>query len=51
MRKKTYYGSIGAQKGEVTDFIAVGSSAHGCLGDDYYFQNFYELNLYREALE
>ena len=49
--EKTYYGSIGAQKGEVTDFIAVGSSAHGCLGDDYYFQNFYELNLYREALD
>ena len=49
-KEKTYYGSIGAQKGEVKNFIAVGSSAHGCLGDDYYFQNFYELNLYQDAI-
>ena len=48
---EAYYASLGTQKGEVTNFIAVGSSAHGCLGDDYYFQNFYEQNLYREALD
>ena len=49
--KKAVYNSLGTQKGEATNFIAVGSSAHGVLNDDYYFQNFYEQNLYREALD
>ena len=49
--KKTFYGPLGAQKGDVTNFISVGSSAHGNLADDYYFQNYYEQNLYREALD
>ena len=49
--KKSFYGSLGSQKGEVTNFIAVGSSAHGNLGDDYYFQNYYEQNLYKEAID
>ena len=48
--KKAYYASIGTQKGEATNFISVGSSAHGCLGNEYYFQNFYEQNLYRKSL-
>ena len=46
---KTYYGALGSQKGEATNFVAVGSSAHGSLGDDYYSQNFYEQNLYRNS--
>lgn len=49
--KKAVYNSLGTQKGGATNFIAIGSSAHGCLGDDYYFQNYYEQNLYREALD
>lgn len=49
--KKALYASLGSQKGDVTNFVAVGSSAHGSLGDDYYSQNFYEQNLYREALD
>ena len=48
---KALYNSLGTQSGDATNFIAVGSSAHGCLGDDYYFQNYYEQNLYREALD
>ena len=48
---KALYNSLGTQSGDVTNFIAVGSSAHGCLGNDYYFQNYYEQNLYREALD
>ena len=48
---KAVYNSLGTQKGEATNFIAVGSSAHGVLNDDYYFQNFYEQNLYREAID
>ncbi len=46
-----YYNSLGTQTGEATNFIAVGSSAHGALGDDYYFQNFYEQKLYKESLD
>lgn len=49
-KKKAVYNSLGTQKGEAINFVAVGSSAHGCFGDDYYFQNFYEQNLYREAI-
>ena len=48
--KKTLYASLGSQKGEAVNFIAVGSSAHGALGDEYYSQNFYEQNLYRDKL-
>ena len=48
---KTYYAALGSQKGDATNFVAVGSSAHGTLGDDYYSQNFYEQNLYRDSLE
>lgn len=48
---KAVYNSLGTQKGEATNFIAVGSSAHGVLNDDYYFQNFYEQNLYRDAID
>ena len=50
INKQAVYNSLGTQKGEATNFIAVGSSAHGCLNDMFYFQNFYEQNLYREAL-
>ena len=49
--KKTLYASLGSQKGEAVNFIAVGSSAHGALGDEYYSQNFYEQNLYRDKID
>jgi len=49
--KKAVYNSLGTQKGEATNFIAVGSSAHGVLNDQFYFQNFYEQPLYKKALD
>ena len=49
--KRAVYNSLGTQKGEATNFIAVGSSAHGVLNDQFYFQNFYEQKLYKEALD
>lgn len=49
--KKAVYNSLGTQKGEATNFVAVGSSAHGVLNDDYYWQNYYEPNLYRDAID
>ena len=48
--KKAYYNSLGTQVGDANNFIAVGSSAHGSFGD-YYFQNFYERNLYTDAIK
>ncbi len=50
-KKQAVYNSLGTQKGEATNFIAVGSSAHGVLNDDFYFQNYYEQPLYRKSLE
>lgn len=49
-KKKAVYNSLGTQKGEATNFIAVGSSAHGVLNDQFYFQNFYEQDRYRTAV-
>jgi oxygen-independent coproporphyrinogen-3 oxidase len=49
--KKAVYNSLGTQKGEATNFIAVGSSAHGVLNDQYYFQNYYEQDLYRKSIK
>jgi len=49
--KKAYYNSLGVQKGAATNFIAIGSSAQGSLGDEYYSQNFYSMNLYKESLD
>ena len=47
--KDAYYNSLGTQKGGANNFIAVGSSAHSSFGE-YYFQNYYERNLYTDAV-
>tara|TARA_B100001123_G_C15339520_1_gene1034218 strand:+ start:5185 stop:6612 length:1428 start_codon:yes stop_codon:yes gene_type:complete len=49
--KKAYYNSLGVQKGAATNFVAVGSSAKGSLGDDYYSHNYYSMNLYQKSLD
>ena len=49
--KKAYYNSLGVQKGAATNFVAIGSSAQGSLGDEYYSQNFYSINLYKKSLD
>lgn len=48
--KEAVYNSLGVQKGAATNFIAIGSSAKSSLGMDYYAQNYYSLNLYKECL-
>jgi len=45
------YNSLGTVTAEALNFVAVGSSAHGALGDDYYYQNYYEHDLYQGALD
>ena len=49
--EQALYNSLGTQTGDVTNFIALGSSGNGCLGDDYYFQNYYEQNSYKKSLD
>ena len=46
-----HYGASGHQTGGKVNFVAVGSSAKGNLGDDYYSQSFYDLPSYKKALD
>jgi len=47
----TWYAATGHQPGGRINFIAVGSSSKGNLGDDYYVQNFYDLDAYKKCLD
>ena len=49
--KKALFNSLGVMKGEANNFIAIGSSGQGVLGDDYYSQNYYSLDLYKKSLD
>jgi len=46
-----HYGASGHQTGGRVNFIAVGSSSKSNLGDNYYAQNFYDLNSYKKCLD
>ena len=46
-----HYGASGHQTGGRVNFIAVGSSSTSNLGDDYYAQNFYDINSYKKCLD
>ena len=46
-----HYGAAGHQTGGRVNFIAVGSSAKGNLGDDYYSQSYYDLSSYKKCLD
>lgn len=46
-----HYGASGHQTGGRVNFIAVGSSAKGNLGDEYYSQSFYDLPSYKKYLD
>jgi len=48
---KAWYAAAGHQTGGRVNFIAVGSSAKGNLGDDYYAQNFYDIATYKKSLD
>lgn len=49
--EQAYYNALGVQKGAATNFVSVGTSAQQSLGDDYYAQNFYSLNHYKDKLD
>jgi len=46
-----HYGASGHQTGGRVNFIAVGSSSTSNLGDDYYAQNFYDIDAYKKCLD
>ena len=46
-----HYGASGHQTGGKVNFIAVGSSSTSNLGDDYYVQNFYDIDAYKKCLD
>ena len=48
---EAHYGASGHQPGGRVNFIAVGSSSMSNLGNDYYVQNFYDINSYKKALD
>ena len=48
---EAHYGAAGHQPGGRVNFIGVGSSSMSNLGNDYYFQNFYDLPSYKKALD
>ena len=50
-KKKVHYAAAGTQTGGRVNFIGVGTSTKGNLGDDYYHQNHYDLKAYKKCLE
>lgn len=46
-----HYAAAGHQTGGRVNFIAVGSSAKGNMGDDYYSQSYYDLPSYKKSLD
>ena len=50
-KKNVHYAAAGTQAGGRVNFIGVGTSTKGNLGDDYYHQNHYDLKAYRKCLD
>ena len=48
---EAHYGASGHQPGGRVNFIAVGSSSMSNMGNDYYLQNFYDLNSYKKSID
>ncbi len=49
-KKKVHYAAAGTQTGGRVNFVGVGTSTKGNLGDDYYHQNHYDLKAYKKCL-
>jgi len=46
-----HYGAAGTQTGGRVNFVGVGSSSKGNLGDEYYSQNVYDLKAYKKCID
>lgn len=49
-KKRVHYAAAGTQSGGRVNFVGVGTSTKGNLGDDYYHQNHYDLKAYKKCL-
>jgi oxygen-independent coproporphyrinogen III oxidase len=47
---EAHYGASGHQPGGKVNFLGVGNSSMSNLGEDYYAQNFYDLDSYKKCL-
>ena len=50
-KKNVHYAAAGTQTGGRVNFVGVGTSTKGNLGDNYYHQNHYDLKAYRKCLD
>ena len=50
-KKKVHYAAAGTQTGGRVNFVGVGTSTKGNLGDEYYHQNHYDLKAYKKCLD
>ena len=46
-----HYGASGTQTGGRVNFVGVGSSTKGNLGDEYYSQSYYDLTTYKKCID
>ncbi len=46
-----HYAAAGTQSGGRVNFVGVGSSTKGNMGDEYYSQNVYDLNSYKKCID
>ena len=46
-----HYGASGTQTGGRVNFVGVGSSTKGNLGDEYYSQSYYDLSSYKKCID
>ena len=50
-KKNVHYAAAGTQTGGRVNFVGVGTSTKGNLGDDYYHQDHYDLKAYKKCLD
>ena len=50
-KKRAYYNSFGATTGDCTSILALGRSSYSTIGENIYYQNFYEQKKYQNSLK
>ena len=50
-KKRAYYNSFGTTTGDCTSILALGRSSYSTIGENIYYQNFYEQTKYQNSLK
>jgi oxygen-independent coproporphyrinogen-3 oxidase len=50
-KKRAYYNSFGTTTGDCTSVLALGRSSYSTIGENIYYQNFYEQKKYQNSLK